>query len=220
MNNQDVDTDKILKHIEYTKHWLDKANKNYEEKSFANGSVTLNLARAELTAAWEEAMQLKTRIFRTLPGKAKANWKPMTSVGMLASGFLIAFFMIRFTNNNVPEPGAVRETPLPAIVAEPAAESQADAVVVAPPLDSVQKAPAPKTRPAAAKASAPASQPAVSESVERQPEAVSAERETVEVQPAAAERVSVPEKTAPAQRELSQSEIIELMKAAERALVK
>ena len=216
MNHQDVDTDKILKHIEYTKHWLDKANKNYEEKSFANGGMTLNVARAELTAAWEEAMQLKTRIFRTIPSKAKANWKPMTSVGMLASGFLIAFFMIRFTNNNVPEPGASVETPLPAAIVESAAEPQADApVVVVPALDSIEKAPAPKPRPAAAKVPAPASQPAASESSEPQTEAVSTERETVEIQPAPAASPS-----APAQRELSQSEIIDLMKAAERALVK
>jgi deoxyribodipyrimidine photo-lyase len=51
MKNNQIDADKIVKHIKYTKHWLDKANTDFQEKNFASGSAILNLARAELTAA-------------------------------------------------------------------------------------------------------------------------------------------------------------------------
>ncbi|HOO55962.1 MAG TPA: hypothetical protein PLN69_04010 [bacterium] len=113
MSKSSVDTDKIVKHIKYTKHWLDKANSNFQDKQFSDGSVVLNLARAELTAAWEEAMQIKAQMVSKIPQKAKSNWKPISSLGLLASGFLIAFLMIKFTPSQVPEPGRIHQVVAP-----------------------------------------------------------------------------------------------------------
>ena len=95
-----VDAEKIINHIKYTKHWLDKADEDYKNKRFGAGSMILGLARAELTSAWEEAMQLKTQVFRTMPKQARrmANWKSASAVGLLASGFLIAFMITQFSN--------------------------------------------------------------------------------------------------------------------------
>ncbi|MFA6451339.1 MAG: hypothetical protein WCX65_17835 [bacterium] len=100
MNNNQIDADKIVRHINYTKHWLDKANTDFQDKNFASGSAVLNIARAELTAAWEEALQLKTELFRKAPRKMRANWKPAASVGLLAGGFMIALVITKFTPNN------------------------------------------------------------------------------------------------------------------------
>ncbi len=102
MKDHHVDADQVCKHIKYTEHWLEKANRDFEEKNFANGGIVLNIARAELTAAWEEAMQLKAQVFTALPRKARANWKPLTSVGALASGFLIAFVMMKVMPGTIP----------------------------------------------------------------------------------------------------------------------
>ena len=95
-----VDAEKIINHIKYTKHWLDQADEDYKNKRFGAGSMILGLARAELTSAWEEAMQLKTQVFRTMPKQARrmANWKSASAVGLLASGFLIAFMITQFSN--------------------------------------------------------------------------------------------------------------------------
>jgi hypothetical protein len=96
-----VDADRIINHIKYTKHWLDKADEDYKEKRFGNGAMIIGLARAELTAAWEEAMQLKTQVVRKMPRKAVrfANWKNASAVGLLASGFMIAFMISQYSNN-------------------------------------------------------------------------------------------------------------------------
>lgn len=95
-----VDANKILNHIKYTRHWLDKADEDYKNKQFGNGGMILGLARAELTTAWEEALQLKTQVLRRMPQKARgmANWKSASVVGLMASGFLIAFMAIKFAN--------------------------------------------------------------------------------------------------------------------------
>lgn len=126
MKDHQVDADQICKHIKYTQHWLDKANQDFEEQNFANGGVVLNIARAELTAAWEEAMQLKTQVFTTLPRKARANWKPLTSVGALASGFLIAFVMMKVMPDVVPG-GSNTPAPETVQVVAPAAPEVEDA---------------------------------------------------------------------------------------------
>ena len=95
-----VDANKILNHIKYTRQWLDKADEDYKNKEFGNGGMILGLARAELTTAWEEALQLKTQVLRRMPQKARgmANWKSASVVGLMASGFLIAFMAIKFAN--------------------------------------------------------------------------------------------------------------------------
>lgn len=225
MRQPEVDAEKIVKHIKYTKHWLDKANKDFQEKNFANGNIVLNLGRAELTAAWEEAMQLKTRIFKKLPQKAKANWKPAASVGLLASGFLIAFFVIQFTQTQVPRPGAVEQvaTPAPAAIVQPA------------PQQNVEAAPAPEAaQPAAAKpaykparkrtASAPAAEAAVPSVVPSpapaEPAPVVSEPEVMPFTPVG--HPSAEPHAAPADKtsELGQSEVIDLYKTAERSLRK
>jgi len=110
MKEPHVDADKICKHIKYTQHWLDKANDDFQEKRFASGGIVLNLARAELTAAWEELIQLKTQVTRNLPRKARTHWKPLSSVGLLASGFFIAMFFTHMAGAPVP---GLRETSNP-----------------------------------------------------------------------------------------------------------
>lgn len=97
MKNQ-VDADKILNHIKYTKHWLDKADEDYKNKRFGNGAVNVGLARADLTAAWELALQFKTQVFHKMPKKARglANWKSASAVGLLASGFIMAFMINQY----------------------------------------------------------------------------------------------------------------------------
>lgn len=102
MNNKNVDSDKIVNHIKYTRHWLDKAHTDFLEQRFAEGSVILNIARAELTAAWEEVMHLKTQVTTTMPRKARDNWKPLSSVGLLAAGFMISMFVTKLTTVTVP----------------------------------------------------------------------------------------------------------------------
>lgn len=93
MKNKNVDADKIMNHIKYTRHWLDKADDDYRNQRFGPGGMVIGLARAELTAAWEEAVQLKTQVIRNVPRKARkmANWQNASVVGLMASGFLIAF---------------------------------------------------------------------------------------------------------------------------------
>jgi hypothetical protein len=101
MKNNNVDADKILNHIKYTKHWLDKADDDYRNQRFGPGGMVIGLARAEITAAWEEAVQLKTQVVRKMPRQARkmANWKNASVVGLMASGFLIAFMVIKFAGN-------------------------------------------------------------------------------------------------------------------------
>ena len=101
MKNQNVDADKILNHLKYTRHWLDKADDDYRHQRFGPGGMVIGLARAELTAAWEEALQLKTQVVRKMPRQARqmASWKNASVVGLMASGFLIAFMVIKFSGN-------------------------------------------------------------------------------------------------------------------------
>ena len=165
-----VDADKILNHIKYTKHWLDKADDDYKNKRFGSGGIVLGLARAELTTAWEEAMQLKTQVLRKVPKKARsmANWRSASAVGLMASGFLIAFMLIRFNNpaflNNELKPGVEPNTVV--ITEQPVVQ---------------EKAPAPEKAEISeeeAVAAAPAEEQPV-EAVETEPEAAVPAAQTV-----------------------------------------
>ncbi len=46
MENKGVDKEKVIKHIDYTKYWLDKAIKEYKSKSITRGNMILNIAKA------------------------------------------------------------------------------------------------------------------------------------------------------------------------------
>ena len=104
-----IDSEKIIRHIKYTRHWLDKANDDIMEKRFSAGGVILNLARAEITAALEEALMLKSRVAAKLPvRRPSVKWGVASSVSLLASGFIIAVLVIQFTSNPIPRPGGMK----------------------------------------------------------------------------------------------------------------
>lgn len=206
-----IDTEKVVNHIDYTKHWLDKASQDFAEKKFASGGAILNLARAELTAAWEEAMQLKTKIVTSLPSrKRNVNWKAASSVSLLASGFIIAVVMIQFTSNPVPKMDREVSGARPAVTemapAAPAAvkESVEPRAVVQMPVAPVQirtmAAHRPPARPVAAAPAPVEKSPVVAPPVVAQPPV-----ETHEAVPAPA-------------AELQHSEVIDLYRTAEKAL--
>lgn len=94
MEKKGVDKEKVIKHINYTKFWLDKAIKEYATKGIIAGNIILNIARAELTSAWEEAQQIKKFISQK---KKTKEWKAISSLSLLASGFIIAILLFHFT---------------------------------------------------------------------------------------------------------------------------
>lgn len=138
MKEHNVDAEKICKHIKYTKHWLDKANQELQDQKFASGSVVLNLARAELTAAWEEMMQIRTQVFKTIPRKAKANWKPLASASLLASGFIMAIIVTRFTDTPLTSSTTIEDT-------RPAVTSPLQAIITPAPILTAAVAAQPST---------------------------------------------------------------------------
>jgi hypothetical protein len=222
MNNNQIDADKIVRHIKYTKHWLDKANTDFNEQNFASGSAILNLARAELTTAWEEAMQLKTELFKAVPKKARANWKPAASIGLLASGFMIALVITKFTPANQPMdasgpapaivlPQQPVSEPAEAAVLQPAETKKTESVVNTNHRKVVRHAAVKETEapmPMMSNISVPplAHTPVVEPEPAQQPSAATPEPQ---VQPVA-------KKT----NELNQTEVIELFKTAETSLKK
>jgi hypothetical protein len=227
MNNNQIDADKIVRHIKYTKHWLDKANSDFNEQNFASGSAILNLARAELTTAWEEAMQLKTELFRTVPKKAKANWNPAASIGLLASGFMIALVITKFAPNTTTMDAS---GPAPAIVLpqQPVAEP-AETVAIQPAVETQ------KTETAANTSRPTVKHSAAGKAVEATSKTAMPMMRNISVPPLAPTPVVTPEpvaqpavaEPAPVQpvalkktNELNQSEVIELFKTAETSLKK
>lgn len=193
MKNNNVDADKILNHIKYTKHWLDKADDDYRNQRFGPGGMVIGLARAEITAAWEEAVQLKTQVVRKMPRQARkmANWKNASVVGLMASGFLIAFMVIKFAGN--PDILSPRTEPVlqpqAVIVTEQRAESM-DADNAAPAAPAVEQA----VSPAPAEISEPAAPAPVAETAVRSKPAPRATRTPRANKPApAAVSVDTPE---------------------------
>ncbi len=227
MRKDQIDADKIVKHIKYTKHWLDKANNDFQEKNFASGGAILNIARAELTTAWEEAMQLKTELFKTIPKKARNNWKPAASVGLLASGFIMAFMLTQFTQRQVPQTDSLDPVSKPAIILQQtAAETPAAA-----PAESIVSPAVQPEKPVARRASAKTAKSAEPASSSAQPAHEAVAPLTDNTQPEAAQPLPyspIGHQPAEAQpitqekqkKELGQSEVIELFKTAESSLRK
>ncbi len=232
------DAEKIAKHIKYTRHWLDKADDDFSEHKMASGSAVLNLARAELTAAWEEAMQLKTQVIADLPQKAKANWKPLTSVGLLASGFIVAIMINNYSPTSIPGSGPKIEdssTPPPITATVVIPESHRKSTPAATQPQTVPsttaatsrtttpsatpahaKAPRPqpaitKTIPSAVATPAQVPQPQVIERVKYLPYSPLTDQDTQNAQPVTAQSQS-------STRQLEQNEVIELYKTAEHSL--
>ncbi len=229
-----IDADKIVRHINYTKHWLDKANSDFQDKNFSSGSAVLNLARAELTAAWEEALQLKNELFTQIPKKARANWKPAASAGLLASGFMIAIILYQFTGGRVQQAGiSDSSSKTPAIVLPQTVETPVTTETVVPEktLNKVKRV----------------VHPATSKTANKENNVETDEVQTIEFRPSERSSVSIPpfeheerpaqepmpystvtpqaseEQTQPVVNktsELNQSDVIELYKTAERSLRK
>jgi len=212
-----IDSEKILRHIKYTKHWLDKADSDFAEKKFAAGSSILTLARAELTAAWEEALQLKSRIVGRLPERTgKIHWGAASTISLLASGFIIAVIIIQFTSNPVPRTKTLKSPQV------------APSVRIAPPAPAVEKAIKPSALPEKTRVAVPA----------RKRAAIRTEMKEIAVPPAALAPVLTPQpepeqiqppvepkevkpEPAPATilpQTLPQTEIIDLYKTAEKTL--
>ncbi|MEW6202146.1 MAG: hypothetical protein AB1546_09235 [bacterium] len=208
-----IDSEKILRHIKYTRHWLDKANSDFAEKKFASGSTILSLARAELTAAWEEALQLKSRIVGKLPARSnRLYWGAASSVSMLASGFIIAVIIIQFTSNPVPRTKSMQPLPESAGVTSTVTPQQPVASKTVEPTAEPQKiistTPAPRRQYLRIKETAitaPTPQPEPVPQIE--PVLPQLEPTAVETKPAP-EPVKI----------LPQTEIIELYKTAEKSL--
>lgn len=192
-----IDSEKIIRHIKYTRHWLDKANDDITEKRFSAGGMILNLARAEITAALEEALMLKSRVAAKLPvRRPSVKWGVASSVSLLASGFIIAVLVIHFSSNPIPRPGVVTPAPTAAVQeAAPQAEQVAEEV----------------TEPAVVEKAAPA------------PAKVAAPRRVVRAPAPAPEPVVVVQPPAPVvepapRRTIKQTEIIDLYRTAKEAL--
>jgi len=233
MKEKHIDADKICKHIQYTQHWLEKADNDIREQRFSSGGVILNIARAELTAAWEELVQFKQQVVTTLPAKTKANWRPVTSAGLLASGFLIALLLTKFTS--VPVPGyhemSAPDTP-PVTIVQPQVQETVEQPAAVPVVEEAVAEPettepvkettgatvkteksAPAAKPVVRAPSpkpAPAKPPAVEEPAVLPFSPVGSRKE----KPVARET----EDMKPADRQLEQSEIIELFNTAQEAL--
>jgi len=229
MRKDQIDADKIVKHIKYTKHWLDKANNDFQEKNFASGSAILNIARAELTTAWEEAMQLKTELFKTIPKKARNNWKPAASVGLLASGFLMAFMLTQFTQRQIPQTDST-ETAKPAMILQQTADetpAEATAEISATPAVQPEKPVSRHVRRApAGKKSSPAPAPTVEQPAHESESSTDESTHLESAQPLPYSPVGHQPTEAKSdnqekqKNELGQSEVIELFKTAESSLRK
>ncbi|MEW5945971.1 MAG: hypothetical protein AB1742_07205 [bacterium] len=215
-----VDSDKIIRHIKYTKHWLEKANEDFTHKQFTHGSTILSLARAEITAALEEALLIKSRIASKLPRRVRGiQFRAASSVSLLAAGFLIAVLIIEFTSN--PLPRITKEEPREAGVAVteeavPAGGGEGRVPAAAVSEGSETAAAGAVTAPAAPAAAAPV--------VVRMPRAAAGSPagragETPAVPAGETSVEPAPEPEQSPRKVLHQSEIIDLYKTAKEALV-
>lgn len=223
MKNKNVDADKILNHLKYTRHWLDKADDDYRNQRFGPGGMVIGLARAELTAAWEEALQLKTQVVRKMPRQARkmANWKNASVVGLMASGFLIAFMVMKFAGNpNMLEPGNQPALqPHAVIVTEQSAESVMESETAQPAPEATEAAiPAPVIEEPAAALAAPAAQPArtAARPARRKSAAPAAAPQPAQPAPVVIIRESAPQHAAPRPDTLDD---IDLYKTANEAIM-
>lgn len=160
--NMEVDAEKILNHINYTRHWLDKADEDYQQNRYGNGGMILGLARAELTAAWEEALQLKTQVFRKMPRKARGmvTWKNSSAAGLVAAGFIMAFMVIQYGNREVGRNSGI-DTRTVVLTEQSAAPAAAEApAITRAELSAPKRAAAPSTAAAEAGRQAAVSAPA------------------------------------------------------------
>jgi hypothetical protein len=209
-----IDSEKILRHIKYTKHWLDKADSDFAEKKFTSGSSILALARAELTAAWEEALQLKSRIIGKIPERTrKIHWGAASTISLLASGFIIAVIIIQFTSNPVPR------TKSPQVV--PSVSN-----VIAPRMPAVEKTIKPAALPEKVRIAVPArKRAAIRTEIKESAVPLAAPAPVLTPQPEPEEIQSTPEEVKPEPapatilpQTLPQTEIIDLYKTAEKTL--
>ena len=57
INLDQIDSEKLMGHIEDAKDWLDKAKEYYKQANPTHAEMTLNLAQAEVKYAWELSSQ-------------------------------------------------------------------------------------------------------------------------------------------------------------------
>ena len=87
----EINKNKILDHIKFAKYWLDKAKGDYQGNRFTSGNIILNLARAELTTAWEEAVKIKRKIAVTGKSREWRCWYPVARQKEQPGGNLILY---------------------------------------------------------------------------------------------------------------------------------
>lgn len=213
-----IDSEKIVRHIKYTRHWLDKATDEIGQKKFASGGAVLALAKAEIASALEEALMLKSRVVSKLPARRPSvKMGVASSVSLLASGFIIAVLVIQFTTNPIPRPGGIGQ--IDSVTTAPVVVDPTPAVKTASPAaervkSTVAPASVPKIIAAPRRIIRALRRPARAAAVETAPAPVAAPVSAATPEPAAVPVVEAP-KPAPT---LNQSDIIDMYKAAKQAL--
>lgn len=81
----------VLNHLRFARHWLTKAEGEFQRQETAQGELTLSLAQAEVKKAWLESRSGVNLV--RLPGlasPARRRWWPLLGAGSLAAALVVA----------------------------------------------------------------------------------------------------------------------------------
>lgn len=92
-NHNQLESEKLMEHIEDAKDWLDKAKEYYKQANPLHAEMTLNLAQAEVKHAWELSRERYVSKKQTTIPKRKFNHLIAVAASLLV--FLGVFFGYR-----------------------------------------------------------------------------------------------------------------------------
>ena len=92
-NHNQLESEKLMEHIEDAKDWLDKAKEYYKQANPLHAEMTLNLAQAEVKHAWELSRERYVSKKQTTIPKRKFNHLITVAASLLV--FLGVFFGYR-----------------------------------------------------------------------------------------------------------------------------
>lgn len=99
---QNLESNKLVGHIEEAKDWLNKAQEEYSQDNPVRGEIILNLAQAEVKHAWELSRQRSVGSYRNhqRSGMRRFSVKTLTAAASLLLVLGLAFGMGRFLSND------------------------------------------------------------------------------------------------------------------------
>lgn len=142
---RDMDSGRLLAHIDEAKNWLDKAKEEYSGSNRIRGDLHLNLAQAEVKCAWELSRQSDVLNIDAIRQTSQPSWRQryiLPAAAVLMAGLMIGgiFYLqsqrsFGVKNDSIAQQTEVAETikPQPVTLTAPAAQT--------PPMASAQSVP-------------------------------------------------------------------------------